>query len=65
MGLGVEGTFLEKLTEDGSNDMKLLKKKIQGKRSLTHRRHPCMSGAGGKGNNRSYLNSQKTTRGRR
>ena len=31
MGLGVEGTFLDKLTEDGSNDMKLLKKRFEGK----------------------------------
>lgn len=31
MGLGVKGTFLDKLTEDGSNDMKLLKKRFGGK----------------------------------
>ena len=33
MGLGVEGTFLDKLTEDGSNDMKLLKKDSGEKKS--------------------------------
>lgn len=32
MGLGVEGTFLDKLTEDGSNDMKLLKKEDSGEK---------------------------------
>lgn len=28
MGLGVEGTFLDKLTEGGSNDRKLLEKRF-------------------------------------
>lgn len=32
VGLGVVGTFLDKLTEDGSNDMKLLKKKDSGEK---------------------------------
>ena len=31
MGLGVEGAFLDKLTEDGSNDMELLEKRFGGK----------------------------------